>query len=329
MPRHGILIGAGGVARLAHVPAYGLIDQLDLAAAVDPRIPLPDLGDLAAYPSLDAALAEVPAEFVDVCTPTASHQAVVLDALARGLHVFCEKPVAITAEGARELAAAARAAGRVLFPCHQYRENPAWRALRRAVESGAIGRWHLAEFHVYRLEADRGATPDAVPWRGRRDSAMGGVLLDHGTHLLYLMHDMAGLPVAVEAHLSRLGHPGYDVEDTAHVLLDYEDRLATLTLTWAGRERENRIRFIGSEGMAEWVGGQLRVVAANGRTEVSDFSAQLDKREYAGWMGRTLERFAEAIERGESEESLVEILDVARLLEACYRAAAAGHRVTL
>lgn len=332
--RRGVVVGAGGVARLAHLPAYTrdplVAARLRIVGGVDPVVPPPDLDDLAIFPSLDAAVRAGPIDFVDICTPTATHHQLVLDALARGLDVFCEKPVAVTAQSARELAAAARAAGRVLFPCHQYRENPAWIALRRWIDSGAIGRWHLAEFHVYRGEADRGAaTATGVPWRARKTESLGGVLLDHGTHLLYLLVDVGGMPMAIQAHLSRLGHQGYDVEDTAHVLLDYGDRVATLTLTWAGQQRENRIRFIGDQGMVEWVGGMLRLVRRDGTAEAVDFAAQLDKREYAVWMSRVLGHFADALDRGEGDAGLGEIQRVATLLEAAYDSAAEGCRVTL
>ena len=329
-PRTGVIVGAGGVAKLAHLPAYthdvAVAERLRIVAAVDSRQPPPSLGDLPVVASIDA-IADV--DFVDICTPTATHRTLVLDALKRGLHVFCEKPVAVNAAEARELAAAARSAGRILFPCHQYRQNPAWKAMREVLESGAIGRWHLAEFHVYRAEADRGAATAGVPWRGRKLDSLGGVLLDHGTHLLYLLLDVGGMPKSMTAHLSCLGHDSYDVEDTAHLLVDFGDRVATLTLTWAGRERENRIRFIGDHGMVEWVGGTLRVVRRDGSVETTDFTAQLDKREYAGWMSRILGNFADAMDRGESEASLTEIEQVAAMLEAAYRSSSDGRRVTL
>ena len=330
--RRGVIVGAGGVARLAHLPAYThnprIAARLAVVGGVDSRQPPPELGGLPVYRSVARALEAGPLDFVDICTPTATHRQLVLDALGRGLHVFCEKPVAVSAPEARELANAARGARRILFPCHQYRQNPAWLALRGLVEAGAIGRWHLAEFHVYRAEADRGAIAAGVPWRGRKADSLGGVLLDHGTHLLYLLLDVAGMPQSMLAHLTCLGHSSYDVEDTAHLVMDYGQRTATLTLTWAGQERENRIRFIGDEGMVEWVGGVLRLVRRDGHTETTDFSAQLQKQEYAGWMSRILGDFADAMDRGEHEASLLEIERVATLLGAAYRSAAEGCRVT-
>src|SRR5207244_8154029 len=66
----------------------------------------------------------------------------------------------------------------------------------------------------------------------------GGVLLDHGTHLVYQLLDVAGMPAAVSAWTGRLRHAGYDVEDTAALRFEYPDRFATMFFTWAGRRSE-------------------------------------------------------------------------------------------
>lgn len=332
MTQRGVIIGAGNIARSAHLPAYRhdpeIARRLAIVAAVDPRIPAPDFDGLPVYSSLDDVDSEV--TFVDVCAPTSAHHGATLDALARGLHVFCEKPVAVTRHEADALADAARRANRVLFPCHQYRYNPAWQQLRRWIDDGAIGRWHLAEFSVYRLEADRGAVAgSAVPWRAQRANSLGGILLDHGSHFLYLVRDMGGMPQSIVAHLSTLGHADYDVEDTAHLVLDYGARAATITLTWAAHQRENRIRFVGDEGSVEWTGGMLRLVRRDGGEESHDFSAQLDKRQYAGWMRSLLNDFADVIERNDVEARLAEIRDVAILLESAYQSSAEGRRISL
>ncbi len=171
--------------------------------------------------------------------------------------------------------------------------------------------------------------PAASRGARRRENSLGGVLLDHGTHLLYLLLDVGGMPQSMLAHVTTLGHSSYDVEDTAHLLMDYGRRTATLTLTWAGQERENRIRFIGDEGMVEWVGGALRLVRRDGRVETTDFSAQLLKTEYAGWMSRILGDFADAMDSGDNAASLTEIERVATLVEAAYRSSAEGCRINL
>jgi predicted dehydrogenase len=321
----GAIVGLGGVAQQAHLPAYWQYPEVRrrlhpvLALDDNPAVSAPE--GLALVRSRGALLARGPLDFVDICTPTATHFELVTWALAHGFHVLCEKPVAISRAEASVIAAAAAAAQRVVVPCHQYRYNPAWRTLHRWLDEGRIGRWHLAQFEVHRPAADAGAAISGTPWRGQRCRGLGGVLLDHGTHLLYQLTDLAGLPRSVRAWTGRLRHPEYDVEDTAHLVLDFGDRAAVVLLTWAGHGRENRIRFVGDQGAIEWSGGLL-ALEAGGRKEVHDFTAELDKRAYRAWFAELFGAFADAMDRGEARGHLADIEQVATLLEACYRAAA-------
>src|SRR5437867_2049817 len=98
------------------------------------------------------------------------------------------------------------------MPCHQYRFNPVWLRVQEWLREGAIGRWHLGELAVYRLMADPGREARGTPWRGTSAAGRGGVLVDHGTHLVYQLLDVAGLPAAVMAWT---GRPRYPASATA------------------------------------------------------------------------------------------------------------------
>jgi predicted dehydrogenase len=275
-----------------------------------------------------AQLAEVePIDFVDICTPTASHVDLTVWALEQGYHVLCEKPVATTVAEARRIADAARRAGRVVMPCHQYRYNPAWLQLREWLDGGLIGRWHIAEFHVYRTMADRGASSDATPWRGIAEHSRGGVLLDHGTHYIYQVLDIAGLPRSVSAWTGRLRHADYNVEDSAHLRLDYGDRLCTMFLTWAAHHRENRVRIIGEDGMIEWTGGLLRLDRGSEVLSL-DFSPQLQKSSYHTWFSSLFRAFTYAMDTNTVEPHVRDIEDVARVVEEGYGGVVASSEGT-
>jgi predicted dehydrogenase len=340
----GALVGLGNVARQAHLPALlgdrAVRERLELVVAVDPApdVAAPDgvplVRDRAALAALDRALAgSPPLDFVIVTTPTATHVDQVLWALGEGYHVLCEKPVATTAADAARIAAAARRAGRVVMPCHQYRFNPAWRQLRAWLDGGAIGRWHLAEFRVFRPAADRGSASGGTPWRGTRAASGGGVLLDHGAHLMYQLLDAVGTPRAVRAWTGRLRHADYDVEDSAHVLFEYPAAAASLFLTWAGRGRETQVRFVGEAGAVEWTGGVLRLETDRG-CETIDHTAALDKSAYAAWFAALFGEFAAAMDHCDGgaavrEAHLDDVRRVAELLEASYAAARTARRVRL
>src|SRR5438309_109188 len=230
------------------------------------------------------------------------------------------------------IAAAASASGRIVMPCHQYRHNPVWMKVKQWLASGAIGRWHLAEFSVYRTTADPGRVADGTPWRGTSAAGRGGVLLDHGTHLVYQLLDIAGMPASVSAWTGRLRHARYEVEDTASLRFDYPGRLVTMFFTWAARARENRIRFVGDEGAIEWTGGELRLERA-GAVERLDYSAELEKTAYHRWFAGLFEGFVAALDRSDPGAAagpfLEDIRRVASVVEHAYIAARNGATVAI
>lgn len=319
----GAIVGLGNIARQSHLPGFtrgeGLADRIKVVATVDGAEGVSTVPGLPLYRRLDQLPAPDQIDFIDVCTPTASHLELTLWGLERGYHVLCEKPVALSREEAVQITRAAHDAGRVVMPCHQYRFNPAWLQIRKWLAAGVIGRWHLAEFFVYRTEADAGAARGGTPWRGRREASRGGILLDHGTHLIYQLLDVAGMPKSVHSWTGRLRHHSYDVEDTAQLLLDFGDRIGTFFLTWSATRRDTRIRFFGDEGSIEWSGGLLRREGQQG-VEVLDFTAALSKENYYQWFAGLFAAFADAMDNDDRSGPLSDIARVAQVLDAAYLA---------
>src|SRR5260370_36545092 len=92
----GAVIGAGGIARQSHLPALraaGLRSRIDVVAVGDsaPDVPPVDGGPLLRH--RDALRELAPLDFIDICTPTASHPDLTLWGLGQGYHVLCEKPL--------------------------------------------------------------------------------------------------------------------------------------------------------------------------------------------------------------------------------------------
>jgi predicted dehydrogenase len=154
------------------------------------------------------------------------------------------------------------------------------------------------------------------------------VLVDHGTHLIYQVLDLAGPPSAVRCWSARLLHQEYDVEDTAGLVLEYPDRLAVMFLTWAARHRETRLRFVGEAGTIEWVGGELRL-ERRGRVDRYDFAQELEKASYWRWFARLFQDFVAAMDRGSGEPALQDIANVAAVLELAYETAGAASQVSI
>jgi predicted dehydrogenase len=134
-------------------------------------------------------------ELVDIAVPNNMHAEIAIAAAAAGKHIICEKPLARTADEAREMYEAVRDAGVVHMVAFNYRRTPAIALARKYIEEGAIG-WVL-NFRGTYLQ-DWSADPDApLSWRFQRDVAGSGALGDIATHVVDLARYLAGEITAV------------------------------------------------------------------------------------------------------------------------------------
>lgn len=147
------VVGCGG-AGTEHARAYrGLKDQVDLVGVCD--VVAERAGRLATavgtrpYGRLEELLESERPDLVSVCTAEYHHTQPVLEALAAGCHVLCEKPLAATVADARGLVQAAAAAGRVLGVDYNYRHMPVFRGLRDEIAGGGLGLAVLAQVSAH------------------------------------------------------------------------------------------------------------------------------------------------------------------------------------
>src|ERR1700710_1227215 len=107
------LIGAGGIAQ-AYLRVFEGLPGARITAVADPRARAASTVAEAvrgtAYPSHRALLEDADVDAVLVCTPPITHPEIVLQAIGRGLHVMCEKPLAIDVASASTMGESAEQA---------------------------------------------------------------------------------------------------------------------------------------------------------------------------------------------------------------------------
>jgi len=141
-----------------------------------------------AYTDLDAMLAADPAPLVVVLTSHAAHAAVVESALAADRHVFCQKPLALDPDRARELVALARDRDRALGCAPVAPRHPAQRRAGRLLADGRLGEVQLAYAHAH--------VGRVTEWHDDPESFLDvGPLYDGGVYPLTLLTAWFG-PVA-------------------------------------------------------------------------------------------------------------------------------------
>lgn len=176
----------------------------------------------------EALLASAECEAVLVVTPNDTHHPIVMAALEQGMHVLCEKPLALKYRQAREMAQAADAKGLTTMMPFTYRYMPTTRFLKQLVDGGYLGRPYHLNLRYYSSYGRDGA----YLWRMDLGRAGSGVLGDLGSHFLHLAEWFFGDIETVTAVLSTLvqrpardpaGSPFQPADDTAAIILGFRN----------------------------------------------------------------------------------------------------------
>ena len=335
MKLRGALLGAGNVGLRGHAPQW-------LTAEIARQAEVVAVADLSAanreaaqrlfpgavlYASAEELLASERLDFCDVSTPPFTRLALVEEAARRGVHLLCEKPMALGLADAERIAALVREAGVVFKPCHQYHHSPLWTAVRDLAQR--IGRIRHARYEVRRLSANEGNANWQPHWRTSQSLAGGGILVDHGAHVFYQLRALMGEARRVQATVRTLEHKGYGVEDTACILLECDDAIAEVTLTWAAHRRETSFRLIGETGEIAGDESEVRLFTDGAQTVVHPGGLSGDS-SHSEWYGPLFAEFLRQVRDGApSAEEVEEAVYVTRVIECAYTASQSERALSL
>ena len=190
--------------------------------------------------SFDDVLGMTDIDVVDICTPPALHVAQTLAAIAADKHVICEKPLAGSLAEVDRLVAAERTARRRIMPVFQYRFGNGLQKAKHIVELGLAGKPYLATVET---AWKRTAAYYSVPWRGKWETELGGVLVTHAIHSHDLMTCLMGPIASVFARTATRVNP-IEVEDCAVASLEMKSgALVSLAATLGSQTEISRLRF--------------------------------------------------------------------------------------
>ncbi len=330
------LAGCGAIAQLAHLPALARTRGVRVAALCDlepararalaDRFGVPDT-----FTDVEELLEAGVCDAVIVATPNHLHEPHVLSALRAGVHVLCERPLALTARGVERVLAAAQKAGarraeapRLLVGNnHRFRTDV--QALAGFVRAGELGRVTAVRAGAYAPRPPQG-------WRQRRAESGGGAFLEHGFNLLDLALWLADAPppTRVSAQMRR-GRGANAVEDAMLVALECGEVSVAFDVAWdyVGAAERAWFEVVGTAGSARL--GPLRVTRQlNGRAvDVSPGGAAARESAFLQSYRAELAHFV-AVLRGEVPYvPPADQLPVTRVLEADYRSAEDRRDVAL
>ena len=327
------LVGVGAAAQISHIPTLMRTEGLELVALCDRdpekahrvaqkfQIPF-------ASSRLDDLLEDETLDAIDICTPNFLHAPMATAALEAGKHVLCERPLARSADEARQMVKVARKADRVLMCAVQHRFRADAQLLRRVVEKGDLGEIFFAKAGWLRQRTEW----DSDEWRRQKRESGGGVVLDLGFQMLDLALWVLGSPkvqsVTASVHRLRKG----EVEDSATAFLRLQGGATlTLELTW-GLLMEKDFAYVnlfGATGAA--LLNPFRIHKGMHGTLVNVTpTMDTSRNQYKQSIEAQIVHFADALRKGQKPMGNAdEILTIMELMDAMYRSADQGKEVKL
>ncbi len=326
------ILGTGAIAQVVHLPILTRMEGVEVVAVCDTDRGKADsvarrYGVPGSFYSDEQLFEQAEFDGVIICTPSHLHQQQVREALEAGKYVLCEKPLALSAQGAEEVLTAEGAEDRLLVAMNQ-RFRPDASALQTFVARGELGEVYYLRTGWFNRRIGRARRG----WRFRKQLAGGGALMDLGIQMLDLALWLLGYPDGqrVVAHLHR--ERRMRVEDSAVVLIRLQDgRVINLEVTWnllAQQERQY-LYLLGTRGSGSLSPFVVFRERAGSLAEVTPQLPPGPENYFTASYRRELQHFVEVMRGRRHAVAPSEQVILMRLIEAAYQSARQRREVSL
>lgn len=306
--------------------------KFDLRCVVEPMVSAH--GDIAALgltpvSSYDDAISDQIVKAVILTSPNDLHDIQIAQAVDAGKHVFCEKPLSLSATNARKSVESCRASGLVLGIGHERRFEPAILALRKLLDDGALGTIMHTEM-AFSHDKLIGLTDDS--WRTSKAFAPAAGMTQMGIHLTDLLIAFYG-PVASLHAFTADRSLGWETGDVVTVQLQFKAGMTATLQAILHTPHFIRTHVFGSEMWVE-IRNATHPDTPGGKSTMERYRSIEDtETEVFDWtdsVTANLEAFGAAI-RGEAEYpySDFELLHNIKVLNAIMQSAETGEAVHL
>ena len=241
------IIGTGGIAQ-THLQAFLQTSEAKLIATVDVRLEAAQSmaaasTDCQAFNDVDSMLAQVKPDAAIVCTPPSTHPEICEKLARAGVHVLCEKPVAISRAAAIEMIRIANDCGTIFTMASKFRYVADMIYAKQLVTSGILGEILLFE-NTFAGHVDMSRRWNSVP-----AISGGGVLIDNGTHSVDIIRYLLG-PISSIQTLEGRRVQKLPVEDTVRIhAKTVTGTLAAVDLSWSiNKQTPWFVSIYGTEG---------------------------------------------------------------------------------
>lgn len=345
------IIGVGGISE-SHIQAYRQNPRAALCAFCDiDEKRLKEMGEKHGvthlYTDKDEMLRQENLDAVSVCTWNSQHAPCTIAALKAGVHVLCEKPMAISSKEAEEMQKAAEESGKLLMIGFVRRFGNDCHIMQDFIKRDFLGDIYYAKAAYLRRNGNPGG------WFGDKSRSGGGPLIDLGVHVIDLVRYLSGNPKAVSVYgatfqklfdrKGAIGKQKYlsasasendicDVEDLASAMIRF-DNGEVLSI-----EAAFSLNIKADCGTIELFGTKAGVKLS---PEIEFYNSQYEylsnvsldvpsALDFNGIFSNEIDHFLTCIQEGGPCKAPAEDgVELMRILEAVYESARTGHEVII
>ncbi len=328
------VIGAGGIAQIAHLPVLSRFDEVRITGLCDNDLSkakaLADRFGIAdVYDDIEDLLRFSRPDAVVICTPNHLHEVHVQTALSAGVHVLCERPLALSLRGTENLIAEQKKTDRVLMVGMNNRYRSDVQVVRSFLQRGELGRLRAIRAGWYLFRPSR----IAFGWRLKKEQAGGGVMLDLGLSLLDL-----GLWLAENPQPKRVSatfcwdDEETDIEDAGTALITCDNGMSIfIDVTWRylGLSEKFWFELLGTEGAASISPLRVSKEMQGAAVDVSPSGALRHENPVTASYRAEWASFVAAVRGDIAAPKLEPQVAALRLLEAIRESAEEGREISL
>ncbi len=265
------VVGLGHQSLEDHIPAIKDSPDVELFGVVEPErdklsLFLKENKKVKGYTSFDKLIKNQKLDFVIIALPHHLYYEIIKKAIKNKIHILKEKPFAISLRQAKELEEMARKNKVQIMVTLQRRFNPIYSTFFQLIDKIGKPFFVEAKYTFFTDKSHEG-------WRGKKELAGGGCLIDMGYHIIDLLMWYFGLPDEIFAEMSCWAKEGavYDAEDTTEVIFRYSRKKiwGSLLVSRVIPPKQEYINVFGTRGIIHLERGRIERLSPSGELQES------------------------------------------------------------
>lgn len=267
------IVGFGAVCENAHAAVIKkLSDEFNPVCVFDiskeRREKAKDILGVREYDDLESMFEKEDLDAVTITTPPNSHKDIIIKALNKGVNVICEKPLCRNISEFREIEEAVKKTGKTVYTVHNWVYSP--HIIKISEFMKEIGKvWHI-KWETLRKKPSQTASSN---WRIDPDTAGGGIIFDHGWHVIYIIGSF--LNKNITDINSFFVFNDNKIDEIADFRMAYGEVSADIHLSWRSPIRKNFMSAYGDKGVLVFEDDYLKVIFENGEFREHKFAEKL------------------------------------------------------